>query len=204
MARRPTSDELDLWRKVVADTVPLSAERKRALLREADAADVPEIMSKTASKGARKAHASGPRHHSRPQGDQALNLIKVPSALAEHDPGKAPGIDRRTALRIKRGKQQIDGRIDLHGMRQDEAHRALNAFINGAYKRGDRCVLVITGKGSRSGDGEREAGVLRRMTPRWLTDGSNKEKVLAYSPAQPQHGGSGALYVMLRRRRETR
>ncbi|UUX52182.1 Smr/MutS family protein [Nisaea acidiphila] len=200
MARRPTPDELDLWRKVVADAEPLTPERRKAL--DAETPEVPQIMQKAAGKSTKPKDGIAPRHHSRPNGDPALDRIKVPSALAEHDPGKAPGIDRRTSLRIKRGKQQIDGRIDLHGMRQDEAHRALNAFINGAYKRGDRCVLVITGKGSRSGDGEREAGVLRRMTPRWLTDGSNKEKVLAYSPAQPQHGGSGALYVMLRRRRE--
>jgi len=188
-----------LWRKVVADAEPLTPERRRAL--EAATPNVPEILQKPAEKQA-PAPAPAPRHHSRPSGDPALDRIKVPSALAEHDPGRAPGIDRRTALKIKRGKQQIDGRIDLHGMRQDEAHRALNAFINGAYKRGDRCVLVITGKGTRSADGDREAGVLRRMTPRWLTDGSNREKVLAYSPAQPQHGGSGALYVMLRRRKD--
>ncbi|WP_193184959.1 Smr/MutS family protein [Nisaea sediminum] len=197
MARRPTADELNLWRKVVADTEPLTPERRRAL--EAAAPKVPEILQKQAEK---QPPATAPRHHSRPAGDLGLDRIKVPSALAEHDPGRAPGIDRRTALKIKRGKQQIDGRIDLHGMRQDEAHRALNAFVNGAYKRGDRCVLVITGKGTRSADGDREAGVLKRMTPRWLTDGTNREKVLAYSPAQPQHGGGGALYVMLRRRKD--
>ncbi|WP_420402954.1 Smr/MutS family protein [Nisaea sp.] len=199
MARRPTADELSLWRKVVADTEPLSPERRRAL--DEAAPKVPELLQNRAEKPA-TGRAPAARHHSRPGGDPALDRIKVPSALAEHDPGKAPGIDRRTALKIKRGKQRIDGRIDLHGMRQDEAHRALNAFVNGAYRRGDRCVLVITGKGTRSGDGGRDAGVLRRMTPRWLTDGTNRDKVLAYSPAQPQHGGSGALYVMLRRRKD--
>lgn len=199
MARRPTADELDLWRKVVADTVPLTPERRAALAAE-EVPPVPELSTKQPKKNGKDKQA--PRHHSRPQNDPGFTAIKVPSALAEYAPGKVPGIDRRTALRIKRGKQQIDGRIDLHGMRQDEAHRALNGFIASAYRRGQRCVLVITGKGTRSADdGEREAGVLRRMTPRWLADGVNKDKVLTYSPAQPQHGGSGALYVMLRRQK---
>lgn len=199
MARRPTAEELDLWRKVVADTVPLTPERRAALAAAEETPKVPELSTKQPKKSAKNKQAV--RHHVRPQNDPGFTAIKVPSALAEHDPGKAPGIDRRTALKIKRGKQQIDGRIDLHGMRQEEAHRALNGFIASAYRRGQRCVLVITGKGSRSGDGEREVGVLRRMTPHWLTDGVNKDKVLAYSPAQPQHGGSGALYVMLRRQK---
>lgn len=198
MARRPTAEELDLWRKVVADTVPLTPEHRAALAVE-ETPTVPELSTKQPKKSGKDKQAA--RHHSRPQNDPGFAAIKVPSALAEYAPGKVPGIDRRTALKIKRGKQQIDGRIDLHGMRQDEAHRALNGFIASAYRRGQRCVLVITGKGNRSGDGDRELGVLRRMTPFWLTDGTNKDKVLTYSPAQPQHGGSGALYVMLRRQK---
>ncbi|MEP3115290.1 Smr/MutS family protein [Nisaea sp.] len=200
MARRPTAEELDLWRKVVADTVPLTPERRAALAEAEEVPKVPELSTKQPKKSGKGQQAT--RHHSRPQNDPGFAAIKVPSALAEYAPGKVPGIDRRTALKIKRGKQQIDGRIDLHGMRQEEAHRALNGFIASAYRRGQRCVLVITGKGSRSADdGEREVGVLRRMTPRWLADGANKDKVLTYSPAQPQHGGSGALYVMLRRQK---
>tara|TARA_R110002012_G_scaffold33432_1_gene97931 strand:+ start:37 stop:636 length:600 start_codon:yes stop_codon:yes gene_type:complete len=198
MARRPTVDELELWRRVVADTVPLTPERRAALAAE-EVPKVPELSTKQPKKTGKDKQAA--RHHSRPQNDPGFTAIKVPSALAEYAPGKVPGIDRRTALKIKRGKQQIDGRIDLHGMRQDEAHRALDGFIASAYGRGQRCVLVITGKGNRSADGNTETGVLRRMTPRWLTDGANKDKVLTYSPAQPQHGGSGALYVMLRRQK---
>jgi DNA-nicking Smr family endonuclease len=106
------------------------------------------------------------------------------------------GIDRRSAQRLRRGQMAIEGRLDLHGMTQDEAHRALTRYIVRAQDEGRRAVLVITGKGGLEG-----GGVLRRAVPRWLEEPANRAKVLAVEPAQPRHGGAGALYVLLRRRR---
>lgn len=105
------------------------------------------------------------------------------------------GIDRANAERLKRGKHPIEARLDLHGMTQDEAHRALAVFIRGARAGGKRCVLVITGRG-RAGD-----GVLRSAVPRWLDEPEMRPHLLAIATAQPRDGGAGALYVMLRRTR---
>jgi DNA-nicking Smr family endonuclease len=107
-----------------------------------------------------------------------------------------PGIDRRTAERLREGEIPIDRRIDLHGMRQDDAHAALDRFVRQAWKDGKRMLLVITGKGSL---GE---GVLRRQVPRWLIAGEHAARLLKIEGAQARHGGSGAFYVLLRRQRD--
>ena len=116
-------------------------------------------------------------------------------ASAALDPHRPVGLDRRTWLRLKRGQVSIEQTLDLHGRTQDEAHRALAGFLAAAQAAGCRCVLVVTGKGLESG------GTLRHMVPRWLNEGANRERIVAFSPAQARHGGSGALYVLLRRQR---
>ncbi|MBK3773375.1 hypothetical protein GAY31_04145, partial [Azospirillum brasilense] len=105
---------------------------------------------------------------------------------------------RRTADRFSRGEMEIDGRIDLHGMSQAQAHGALSGFVHRAWHEGRRCVLVITGKGTYTGG----VGVLRQSVPRWLADAALRPMVLAVRPAQPRHGGDGALYVLIKRRRD--
>ena len=87
--------------------------------------------------------------------------------------------------------------MDLHGMTQDQAHRALNAFIDASSHAGRRCVLVITGKGSMKDGG----GVIRRELPSWLNAPGNRARVLGFAGAQPTDGGGGAFYVLLKRRR---
>jgi DNA-nicking Smr family endonuclease len=110
------------------------------------------------------------------------------------------GIDRANAERLKRGKREIEARLDLHGMTQAEAHRALAGFIRSSRAAGRRCVLVITGRGSVKGaDGG--GGVLKSAVPRWLDEPEFRPHLLAIATAQPRDGGSGALYVMLRRTR---
>lgn len=110
--------------------------------------------------------------------------------------GTTPGLDKRSAERMKKGEMEIDGRLDLHGMTQDTAHGALIAFVTRAYDAGRRCLLVITGKGNRAG-----TGVLRSNVPRWLNQSPCRERILGFSHARPQHGGEGALYVLIKRRR---
>lgn len=111
--------------------------------------------------------------------------------------GLMANVDRRTAERLRRGKLIIDDRIDLHNHTQDEAHRVLTQFILGASGAGCRCVLIITGKGAVSQGG----GVLRRQVPHWLNLPPLRPCVLAIAQAKSEHGGAGALYVLLRRRR---
>lgn len=106
------------------------------------------------------------------------------------------GVDRRTVERMRLGKLPIDARLDLHGSYQDAAQAELDAFISSCAATGCRTVLVITGKGSVREGG----GVLRRRLPDWLNQPACRPHVLAFATARPEHGGSGAFYVLLRRR----
>ncbi|MGH6981326.1 MAG: Smr/MutS family protein [Stellaceae bacterium] len=110
--------------------------------------------------------------------------------------GTNGGIDRRQELRLKRGQLPVEARLDLHGMTQAEAHRALAAFVARGHAAGKRTLLVVTGKGTREG-----TGVLRAAVPRWLTEPALRDRVLSIAPAVPRDGGGGALYVLLRRAR---
>ena len=123
----------------------------------------------------------------------------IPSRVARGRAGEeavAPPLDRRVLLRIKRGEMAIDARLDLHGMTQEAAHRALARFIAEAAGDGARLALVITGKG-RGGE-----GILRAAVPRWLNEPALRARIVAIAPAPPQLGGGGALCVSLRRSRE--
>ena len=106
------------------------------------------------------------------------------------------GIDKRLAERLKRGRLPVQSSLDLHGLTQPEAHAAVEGFIARAAERGLRTVLIVTGKGRRDG-----GGVLKSALPRWLNEAPSRGHVLAIAEARPEHGGAGALYVLLRRRR---
>lgn len=134
--------------------------------------------------------------------------------LPPADPREKPGskvyqrpaqtaLDRRTALRLQRGQLAIEGRLDLHGMTQKQAYPALLRFIRASRSFDRRLVLVVTGKGwNPEADRPEEAiGILRRSVPRWLDSQPFTEHVAAVTDAHLKHGGSGALYVMLRRSR---
>lgn len=126
-----------------------------------------------------------------------------PAAVAAKLPlvaGAAADTDTRTMLRLKRGRIPPEGRLDLHGMTQDAAWRALTGFVAHAQRDGKRCVTVITGTGRwRAG-----AGVLREQVPKWLSVPPLREHVIGFATAQPGDGGDGALYVLLRRKRPAR
>ena len=124
---------------------------------------------------------------------------RLGGALPHLDPGRSADIDARTLDRLKRGQLRPEARVDLHGMTQDQAHRALGRFLERVRGEGRRCVLVVTGKGRVSEGG----GVLRNQTPNWLNAPAIRPMVLAFAPAQLRDGGSGALYVLLRRDRGT-
>ena len=119
--------------------------------------------------------------------------------LAPLNPGRSGDVDTRTSERLRRGQLRPEARLDLHGMYQDAAQGALVGFITESAARGHRCVLVITGRGSREG-----SGVLRERLPQWLNQPPCRAHVLAFTPARPQHGRDGAFYVLLRRKRGDR
>jgi DNA-nicking Smr family endonuclease len=138
--------------------------------------------------------------------------LRQPARLATVAPAPPPlsDLDRRKARKIGTGKVEIEGRIDLHGMRQAEAHAELRRFLMRAWADGRRWVLVITGKGAplRRGEddaeligvGSEERGVLKRNVPRWLDEPELRAIVVGFTTAAIRHGGEGALYVQLRRR----
>jgi len=171
-------DEARVWRAVVRDVKPLPGHPPPD---PAITAPPPPLIVTTPSAMPRPSSPPPPRRSAAP-----------PPPL-EH--GRAAGLDKRTAERMQGGDMEIDGRLDLHGMTQDSAHAALNGFVLRAYDAGRRCLLVITGKG-RLG-----SGVLRAEVPRWLNQSPLRERVLGFSYAKARHGGEGALYVLVKRRR---
>jgi DNA-nicking Smr family endonuclease len=133
---------------------------------------------------------------------------EAPRPPATEATGAPPLADfeRRHARRLRSGRVEIEARLDLHGLRQADAHTALRRFLLGCSARGVRWALVITGKGAPARDhgllSEHERGVLRRNVPRWLAEPDLRSIVVSYTAAAAPHGGEGALYVQLRRRRE--
>lgn len=121
-----------------------------------------------------------------------------PRVAPDLRPGHAPGLDSSTHDKLKRGQLPIQGKLDLHGMDRVKAHRALGRYLENAAAQGKRLVLVVTGKG---GTKPGEPGVLKSEVPRWLNEAALRPMILAFTPAQARHGGAGALYVYLKRRR---
>lgn len=122
---------------------------------------------------------------------ESKSVLKAPPALA--------GFDRRTKSRVARGHIEIGARIDLHGMTLERAHRRLEKFLFEAQDDGIGLVLVITGKGRSKNPDGRESGALRREVPMWLSEARMRTVVIGFEEAAISHGGSGALYVRIRR-----
>lgn len=141
-------------------------------------------------------------------GDPGAQEIGTPSRAPR--PGSTE-MDGNLAQKLRRGQLPIDGKIDLHGLTVRAAEDRLNRYIAGALAMGKRCILVITGKGALPPEPhERDympdrprPGAIRASLPQWLERGPNAGHILAIQPAQPKHGGGGAFYVLLRRRRDT-
>jgi DNA-nicking Smr family endonuclease len=165
-------EDVELWRRVARDVAPLPGRKphpdRRRLARHAETAAVQPAAP-------------------------AAPLLKPPPRPAPPPLDQFAGVDRATAERLRRGRRAIEARLDLHGMTQPEAHRALQGFVSGSRAAGRRCVLVITGHGRSSG------GILKSAVPRWLHEPDLRRDVLAIASARPQHGGSGALYLLLRK-----
>ncbi|MBW6400241.1 Smr/MutS family protein [Roseomonas sp. HJA6] len=116
----------------------------------------------------------------------------TPPDLAVNTP--PAGLDDRRWRDLRRGKMKPERTIDLHGRRAQDAHAAVHAFLADAYAEGLRCVAVITGRGSSV-----EGGVLRRELPHWLNAPDLRRIILG--AAHPHRANTGAVHVLLRRRR---
>lgn len=177
--------DADLWRRIADGVRPLPRGGTRP---GAPASPPAEPAAKTPEAPPRRARAE-----TRQPAPPATPPVELGPSVLRH--GAAAGLDKRTLARLRRGLLPIESTIDLHGMTQPEAYRSLHQFIAVSHERGRRCVLVITGKGARS------EGVLRAAVPHWLNLPGTRNLVLAFAYATPAHGGMGALYVLIKRRR---
>lgn len=176
--RRLSDEEIELWLKVTGSVAPRPG---RTLPVPKSSAQVSEAAEPMVSEAARL----GPPP---PPADPPASL----PSLAQ--------LDRRMRQRLARGQAGVDAAIDLHGMRQAEAHRALHGFLQRCQRDGAKLVLVVTGKGEgRDEYGFAAQGVLRRGVPLWLRAPDWRSLVVGFEEASRQHGGAGALYVRLRR-----
>jgi DNA-nicking Smr family endonuclease len=178
--------ETALWRRAVADVEPLVDGGEKSSVVPPPATELPSVQP------------SDKALPDRPPRPVALTMSRPEPAPSDLIHGAASGIDKRTLARLRRGLIAPQARLDLHNLRQDEAHRLLTGVLAASQAAGRRCVLVITGKGYGA-DGA--VGVLKTMVPRWLVEPPNRGRVLAFCHATRGHGGEGALYVLLRRSR---
>jgi DNA-nicking Smr family endonuclease len=179
--RTLSGEELALWESVAKQIKPL---RKRP----------------------RSAHGPAEIEATAVEVDRSQRMLKPIAALprkvltAPAAPPPLAPIGRRERSQLSRGRKDIDARLDLHGMTQTRAHRALLNFLNHAHANGMTFVLVITGKGRATG-AESERGILRRHVPQWLGLPEFRHLIVGFEEAHIGHGGEGALYVRVRRSR---
>jgi DNA-nicking Smr family endonuclease len=188
MTRRKRSlsgEERTLWAIVARTVAPLRPEDMMAEPPAPPVAEAPVVSAPSKGAGA------------------SANAGKLGKAVPPPPPPLHP-IERRTLTRVARGTIEIDGRIDLHGLTQLDAHDRLHGFLRDAQSRGSKLVIVITGKGKVGGDdpyGMNERGVLRRRVPQWLAEPGLRNIVIGFEEAHRSHGGGGALYVRIRKKR---
>lgn len=178
--------DAELWRRFARDVRPLR-HRPPPPVQPPQAPPPPPLPAPPAA-AARPAAAAPPS-----------SSTPVPPSAGELSVGGAPGLDQRTFQRLKRGLIAPEAEIDLHRLTQDQAHAALYRFVVASQAAGRRCVLVITGKGYGSAGA---VGVLKTSVPRWLNEPALRVRVLALAYATAAWGGDGALFVLLRRKRD--
>lgn len=188
MNRLLSKDEELLWAQVTATVTPMDSRRSKPIANDAtppanQPPPIPPVTRRTAA--ASKKHQKSPP--ARPQADT---------------------LDRSWERRLSSGRTRPDLVLDLHGLTQDAARRLLKSRILQAHANDLRVILVITGKGDRQGPSRIDMmqerpmrGVIRSALPQWLGEADVAHCIAAVRRAHPRHGGHGAVYLILRRRR---
>ena len=198
MARRGkrglSAEERHLWEKVAKSATPLDPPARNLSLPEIEGPKPAPAIPRERISAFRIGEKARPKPHPpQPGTDLSTRLAQAPVRM-----------DHGAYRKLVRGKLKPDARIDLHGMTIAQAHPALIRFVFSAYDRGDRLVLVITGKGKeRDSDTPIpiKVGILRHQVPAWLHTPPLGALVLDIREAHQRHGGGGAYYVYLKRPR---
>lgn len=214
-------EEIALWHHVVKSVKPLPGRAIPALPPEepgpdsegrsgAESKDTAKAVEELAGQPGGKAPGQKAGPKAAPSKSSSSKSSPSKPSSPKPAPPKIPPLaplERRQRLALRRGTETIEAVLDLHGMRQTEAHAALIGFVRRAQREQKRVVVVVTGKGGGDERGDLmfgERGVLRRLVPQWLASAELRSVVLGYGEAGRHHGGIGALYVRLRRSREAR
>jgi DNA-nicking Smr family endonuclease len=177
--RKLDPEERVLWGKVAKSTRALPGRMN----------DILEIEEEEA-----KLHAGEQAKPAAPA-PKPVTAAEPPAAKPRQPSGFHYPLERPTKRKLAKGRLEIEARLDLHGLYQDEAHDLLLHFLQRAHVRGLRHVLIITGKGSSMGS----EGVLRRAVPLWFSKSDFRFLISSYEWAARNHGGEGAMYVRLAR-----
>ena len=204
-----TPEDRALWEKVTETIKPPPKKALKALFFQ-----VAEGEFRSAMRLQTEWTPEAPNQFSRQENNQATT---TPAALLTKQanrkirpplPAMAP-LDRKSKSRLARGLTLLDATLDLHGMTQEKAYLALRYFLERAHASNWKTILVITGKGARKSDENPQSyfddtrqapGILRRKVPQWLQEPDLRPFVIGYDTASVVHGGTGALYVRIRRR----
>ena len=182
-----SGDEEDLFLQEMSDVVPLKREA-RADLREGARSRDPSLAER------RRAAAEGRARDRNTLTEEGIAPLD-PWYVLEF---KRPGVQNGVFRKLKQGRYDIEARLDLHRMTVARARRELFEFIEETHRLGLRCIAIVHGKGDSRADRERDS-ILKGCTDHWLRQ---LEVVQAFHSAQPRHGGTGAVYVLLRKSEE--
>ncbi len=208
-----TDADKRLWDRVKATLTPIHAERFSANLEDSTQLSEPDQPLMNTQQVDKSAPELKPQLVSPPKPQAKKSRANKGKTAPDYSPSKpvVPPIPPLSPLNKKErkkvargGKGYIDARIDLHGLTQYQAHQRLTSFIYQSQAMGYSLVLVITGKGldnSKSPYGD-DRGVLRRMVPQWLSLPDMRSCVIGFDQAHVSHGGGGALYVRIRKRKK--
>lgn len=184
--RKLSSEDIEFWKKATVNTKPLN----KIIIPSTKKKAVGVVKTPNVGLGALKEWS----HSSFPKIAEALPKVEKSELL----------MDQKTFAKMTRGRMEPDAKIDLHGYTMAEAFAMLSKFIKRNYQFGHRLVLVITGKGNNRSllpDEKPSTGILRNQVPKWLATPAFRNIILQVHMAHLRHGGSGALYVYLRRRK---
>ncbi len=199
-----------LWKRIAGGVTPLKDTRHKRHVPPAGPADIGDRAQRPAKPAASDAGRKPAGVMPPPLPPRRAAAPPGPPPLV---PGQLTGLDRRSGEKLRKGQMAVEAKLDLHGMTQEGAHASVVRFVESQHAAGARCVLIVTGKGGRGSDPfQRRAapgrftfsggrGILKEALPLWLNEPRLRPHIVAVQPASRAHGGEGAVYVLLKRKR---